>query len=385
MNNNFSRNSLKINDIYRKFDNKEWIVDTTYQRRKVWGIADNVRLIETILLGLVIPEIFVWDCKTDPDTGTTITHIVDGQQRINAIFEFISDNFKLNSKYLLDDAIKEKFADLSFSQLGSAEKNKIWTYEISIVNLSNEFIIEDIQKMFYRLNLTDYSLNEQEKRKSLNSKFGEAAETLADNEFWTISKVFSPKDYRRMGDVEYCSSILVLSREGIVDQTKQDKLDEVYKDYCEEYLEAEQDLNRVYEAIILIKSLICDDLQAFYSKKIQMYTLFAVALDFYDNGIEISQQIKENFHQFVKTYLAFSNEYDMTFEDEEEKIAYEQIKKYKLASSEGVNKLVNRMIRYEILKKTILNIEKISIQGFENLEKDFLIEKQNNINKNMQD
>ena len=50
MSNNFSRNSIKINDIYTKFNNEEWIVDRTYQRRKVWGIKDNIRLIETILL-----------------------------------------------------------------------------------------------------------------------------------------------------------------------------------------------------------------------------------------------------------------------------------------------------------------------------------------------
>lgn len=92
MPNNFSRNSIKINDIYTKFNDEEWIVDRTYQRRKVWGIKDNIRLIETILLELVIPEIFIWDCDTDPSTGKTITHIVDGQQRINAIFEFIQEN-----------------------------------------------------------------------------------------------------------------------------------------------------------------------------------------------------------------------------------------------------------------------------------------------------
>ena len=38
MPNNFSRNSIKINDIYTKFNDEEWIVDRTYQRRKVWGI-----------------------------------------------------------------------------------------------------------------------------------------------------------------------------------------------------------------------------------------------------------------------------------------------------------------------------------------------------------
>ena len=116
MPNSFSRNSIKINDICSKFNDEEWIVDKSYQRRKVWGIKDNIRLIETILLELVIPEIFIWDCDTDPTTGKTITHIVDGQQRINAIVEFIQNKFKLQSKYLLSTNIKELYGDLTFSK-----------------------------------------------------------------------------------------------------------------------------------------------------------------------------------------------------------------------------------------------------------------------------
>lgn len=124
MPNNFSRNSIKIKDIYSKFNDEEWIIDKTYQRRKVWGIKDNIRLIETILLELVIPEIFIWDCDTDPTTGKTITHIVDGQQRINAIFDFIQEKFKLQSKYLISTEIKSLYGDLTFSKLPDDIKKK---------------------------------------------------------------------------------------------------------------------------------------------------------------------------------------------------------------------------------------------------------------------
>ncbi len=99
--------------------------------------------------------------------------------------------------------------------------------------------------MFYRLNLTDYSLNEQEKRNSMDSAFGKAAESIADLEFWTKHKIFSPRDIRRMGDVEYCSSILLLCREGIVDQTKQETLDQIYTDFVDEYIDKDKDLEKV--------------------------------------------------------------------------------------------------------------------------------------------
>lgn len=369
---NFSRNSIKINDIYSKFNDEEWVIDKAYQRRKVWGIKDNIRLIETILLELVIPEIFIWDCETDPKTGKTITHIVDGQQRINAIFEFIQDKFKLQSKYLISSDIVEVYGDMTFSKLPDEIKTRIWKYEISVVNLSSTFSLDEIKKMFYRLNLTDYSLNEQEKRNSLDSAFGQAAEKLADLDFWTKHKVFSPRDIRRMGDVEYCSSILLLCRDGIVDQTKQDPLDQLYQDFVDEYPDRVRDLEKITYALKeYINVLITPETESFSSKKVQMFTLFALAFDFIDNKIMITDIIKEFFVQFVKTYNAFKNEYEISSEIEEERKVFEMIKKYKLASSEGVNKISNRMIRFEVLKKALLNTENINIDVFASVERKF--------------
>lgn len=369
MPNNFSRNSIKINDIYSKFNDEEWIIDKTYQRRKVWGIKDNIRLIETILLELVIPEIFIWDCDTDPTTGKTITHIVDGQQRINAIFEFIQGKFKLKSKYLISHDIQNLYGDLTFSKLPDEIKKRIWIYEISVVNLSSTFSLDEIKNMFYRLNLTDYSLNEQEKRNSMDSVFGQVAESLADLDFWAKHKIFSPRDIRRMGDVEYCSSILLLCREGIVDQTKQEVLDQLYTDFVDEYPDRDKDLKKVTDALDYIDVIITPETKSFSSKKVQMFTLFALAFDFIDNEIVITDEIKKNFVQFVKTYNAFKNEYELNLSTEEERKVFEMIKKYKLASSEGVNKISNRMIRFEVLKKILLNIENIDVGVLASIEK----------------
>lgn len=369
MPNNFSRNSIKIKDIYSKFNDEEWIIDKTYQRRKVWGIKDNIRLIETILLELVIPEIFIWDCDTDPITGKTITHIVDGQQRINAIFEFIQEKFKLQSKYLISTEIKNLYGDLTFSKLPDDIKKRIWVYEISVVNLSSTFSKDEIKNMFYRLNLTDYSLNEQEKRNSMDSSFGQAAESLADLDFWTKHKVFSPRDIRRMGDVEYCSSILLLCREGIVDQTKQETLDQLYTDFVDEYPDRDKDLEKIAIAVEYINSIITPETESFSSKKVQMFTLFALAFDFIDSEILITDEIKKYFVQFVRTYNAFKNEYELHLSTEEERKVFEMIKKYKLASSEGVNKISNRMIRFEVLKKILLNTENIDIGVLTSIER----------------
>ena len=100
-----------------------------------------------------------------------------------------------------------------------------------------------------------------------------------------------------------------------------------------------------------------------------MFTLFALAFDFIDNEIVITDEIKKIFVQFVKTYNAFKNEYELNLSTEEERKVFEMIKKYKLASSEGVNKISNRMIRFEVLKKILLNIENIDVGVLASIEK----------------
>ena len=127
-------------------------------------------------------------------------------------------------------------------------------------------------------------------------------------------------------------------------------------------------MEKVSVAMNFIDDLIEPGTESFSSKKVQMFTLFALSFDFIDNKISITDEIKQYYIQFVKTYNAFKNEYDFPLTTDEERKAFEMIKKYKLASSEGVNKISNRMIRYEVLKKILLNTENININTFSSIE-----------------
>ncbi len=69
---------------------------------------------------------------------------------------------------------------------------------------------DQIIAIFRRLNETDKSLNPQEFRNAqFNGKFIATAEKLADLHFWEEWKFFSPASIRRMGDLQFCSSLLI--------------------------------------------------------------------------------------------------------------------------------------------------------------------------------
>ena len=178
----FSDNHKSIKEINTMFSSGSLIVDESYQRRSVWGEKDKIRLIETILLKLVIPEVFFWKAETDPETGESVTHIVDGQQRIKAISSFIDNDYKLKSQYLLDEEIKEKYGNKFFKDLDPEVKTAFWNYRLMIIEISQESTKEEIVQVFRRLNLTDFNLNDQEKRNSISGDFAALARDLSENE-----------------------------------------------------------------------------------------------------------------------------------------------------------------------------------------------------------
>lgn len=352
---NFNDNKKSINEISTMFDEGKLIVDESYQRRSVWSEKDKIRLIETILLQLVIPELFFWKANTDPETGISTTHIVDGQQRIKAIYDFINDNFRLKQQYLLDRNIKDKYANKYFRDLDTETKKNFWNYQLMIIEIDSRATRKDIITMFNRLNLTDYNLNDQEKRNSASGEFAALVRELSENPLWEKRRLFTGADVKRMKDVEFCASIVLLYRNGIIDQTDQTALNNAYEELQIGYKDAERDKEAVCTAIEMISTFfISEEVTKFLRRKAQLYTLFSIIFYTQREKIAVEECHMNRFDNFVKLYLSFNNDIDLTGNiDEQEKILFDWLKKYKLASSEGLNKHTNRMIRCNMMKNFI--------------------------------
>ncbi len=65
-----------------------------YQRPAVWSTAQKQLLIDTFLRGYDVPKIYL-----DKDRTERYTYdVVDGQQRLTAIFEFFAEEYALDEK-----------------------------------------------------------------------------------------------------------------------------------------------------------------------------------------------------------------------------------------------------------------------------------------------
>ncbi|MFC1478063.1 DUF262 domain-containing protein [Candidatus Margulisiibacteriota bacterium] len=152
-----------VNDVKRG----RLIISPYFQRNLVWRTIHKMDFIKTILCGYPFPEIFISRGKVDIESMETISCIVDGQQRINSIMEFIGNAFSIDDKYYEDLSLKEKEHFLK--------------YEISIIDLDLDENDPEIKEIFKRLNRTFYSLSSIEK----------LATEYAPSEFMLVAKLLA--------------------------------------------------------------------------------------------------------------------------------------------------------------------------------------------------
>lgn len=74
---------MSIGEIVGMYDNHEIVIDPEFQRLFRWDISQKSKLIESILLGIPLPSIFVFE-KEDGNW-----ELIDGLQRISTILEFM--------------------------------------------------------------------------------------------------------------------------------------------------------------------------------------------------------------------------------------------------------------------------------------------------------
>jgi rubredoxin len=160
-----------------------------FQRYEVWSAQKKSALIESILLDLPIPQVFL----AQEADNTTVA--VDGQQRLTAIFRYMSDEYPLigvvstiNSKY--------------FKDLTPELQEKIETYELRVVRILKESDPEVRFLLFQRLNEGSVSLNDQELRNSVwRGPYNDFLKKLADDPGWR-DLLNLKKRHPRMVDVE---------------------------------------------------------------------------------------------------------------------------------------------------------------------------------------
>lgn len=126
-----------------------------YQREMYWEPRRQSRFIESILIGLPIPFMFLADVN-DPEGRL---EIVDGTQRIRTLVNFRYDNLVLDGLKKLD-----KLNGFRFSDLPLARKRRFLRKTIRIVELTQKADQSVRQDLFDRINTGSVRLQDMDRR-----------------------------------------------------------------------------------------------------------------------------------------------------------------------------------------------------------------------------
>ena len=131
----------------------------------------------------------------------------------------------------------------------------------------------------------------------------------------------------------------------------------------------DEDKRSILTAISIIKPFLQNNsVLRFLKKTSQLYTMFSIIFFMIREKIEYNESQRTNLVRFVNLYSEFDNDADLSSElTIEEKKLYDLLKKYKLASSEGLRKHQNRMIRFNVLKEFVFSMSDEEINSADSL------------------
>jgi len=150
-----------------------------FQRDKVWTIAMKRCLIDSILRGFYMPPILVYRQPNLPPGHRF--WIIDGQQRLSTIFDFMDDKF--TTARLRDEPHYSPVeANKRYSQLSAEARERLENYTVHIRLL--EGFDETMLGMLFRRLQNQQALLGAEKLWSYNSETTKHAMELIDHPFW---------------------------------------------------------------------------------------------------------------------------------------------------------------------------------------------------------
>jgi len=321
-----SPNDFNIKTLF-DFTESGALVIPGFQRNYVWDIKRASKLIESILLGLPIPQIFLYEESRNRFL------VIDGQQRLMTIYYFIKQRFPRKEKrvelrrifgehgYIPDDVLEDdtyfrkfnltlsepepgvvsRFNKLNYSTLGEHKLSFDMRTVRNVIVKQNlpEQDNSSVYEIFNRLNSGGVNLRPQEIRASLyHSGFYELLFRLNNNVKWREMNGSEEADLH-MRDVE----ILLRSFAMLIDGENYkpsmvkflNKFSKKGKAFNEEFL---QKLENLFLSFIQA----CEGLpdRAFFGEQGRFATLFfesvfyAACLDSYKNNLADVKEITES-------------------------------------------------------------------------------------------
>ena len=144
-----------LSELHRWYKSGRLIIDPEWQRNYVWDSARASKLIESFLLDIPVPVIYL----AKNENGKY--EVIDGLQRLTSVFNYLDNKYKLQKLDLLAEHKGKAFSGLPTEVQNKLEDSILRSFELSDSNGDIHFIV------FERLNTGGIKLNDMEIRNCL--------------------------------------------------------------------------------------------------------------------------------------------------------------------------------------------------------------------------
>jgi len=180
---------MLIQSLYAIFRENKLIVNRKYQRKLVWSVAEKIYLIDSILKKYPIPLILLAEHRQVD--GSQEFEIIDGMQRLNAIFSFIENEFSVPTEDGLPT--KDKFFDVKeLPRARQLSEDNIFTAMTSNL-LSPKECVDFLE---YELAVSIYPTNDLDEVTEIFGRINSSGRQL------------SPHDRRQAGAIDLFSELV---------------------------------------------------------------------------------------------------------------------------------------------------------------------------------
>lgn len=346
------RNTIPISDLFNLMIENELTINKDYQRSSgLWPQNAKSYFIDTLLNEFPFPKIVIRQV-VDLKTKRTKREIIDGQQRLTTIKNFIEDKFSLSN-------VSKKYRGLHFNDLPDEDKTKFLGYEVSIDTVISA-TDDEILEIFRRINSYTLPLKEPEKRHaSYQGEFKWFIKDLLDlySPMLEQYKVLTLREISRMVDAELLTELCQITLEGVKNR-RTAFLERIYKDNDDSFEKREEVNEKVTETLDFMKVELNQVLESQVLKGYSFYSLFSaliynrygvVDISAEDiDGLEVTGNYTSSVNQAVQNILEL-------FSLVEQKEEHGKHAPFVRASRGATTSYVNRKIRLEWLVKALQN------------------------------
>lgn len=277
-----------------------WL-DPPYQRlADIWPLDKKQLLIDSLLNGFDVPKFYFHDFYPGKsvDNEEVRFAIIDGKQRLSAIWDFIEGKYPLSGDIELLNQPATDIRGLTYGELGAKFprlKATLDSRHLTVVTIQTAEL-ELIEEMFSRLNEA-VPLNAAEKRNALRGPIPSVIRRLSEHRFFSEALPFGNSRYRHF-DIA-CKFLCLADEQRIVD-LKKIRLDEFVVDFRDN--RTKEEANALGDQVI---SVLDSMAQAFVNRDpllnqigmVTLYFLLYAGIEEPEQGFELSRSSLAEFEQ----------------------------------------------------------------------------------------